>query len=220
MTSATKFQFGRTFDGQEKDGDLTWLKLKQETEKSYQLGFEDGMKEGLAKGPQDLENVCKNIEDEVRKICIHQENLESFLLVNTMKLFQITFQKMFPHFAKTQGINEIKNILESSLRRLIKEPVLTIKIAAAFEEGVKNHLADLIQSTGYFGKFVLTSSPSIEDFSVEMEWSDGGISHLTNGVRDELDVIFKEVLKDPHASFFDDEKQERSVSSDKEGEVQ
>lgn len=83
-------------------------------------------------------------------------------------------RKLHPEFARRFGLDEIEAAVLDCLRHLDRIPKVTIKVAPALAEAVKEKIEGLAEQAAFDGKLGVVGDPSLTPGDCRVEWGDGG----------------------------------------------
>jgi flagellar assembly protein FliH len=150
--------------------------LKKE---SYDAGFAAGKKAGkeeqiaqqtaiLAKIDQSAGLLMKNI------VAMAQEQEE-----HARGLALAIAKKVLPSFTKQNGLKEIEDLVNDTIREMAREPRLVIRIHEAEFDALNEKIQAIATQRAYPGKVVILSDAGIAAGDCRIEWADGGVERNT-----------------------------------------
>ncbi len=171
---------------------------EEELEAARQSGFAEGKAAGFAEAgeaqsrriagmiaalPQHLANLAGEIQaqDDERR----RSTLEAAITV---------VRKLFPRLARDNGLNEIRAVVDSCLKRLRDEPRLVIRCADADLDALKDAIEASVARSGFEGKLVFLADEEIAPGDVRTEWADGGAERHQADLWKEIDAIVARAL--------------------------
>ena len=83
-------------------------------------------------------------------------------------------RKLHPEFARRFGLDEIEAAVLDCLRHLDRTPKVTIKVAPALAEAVKEKAEGLAGQAAFDGKLGVVGDASLAPGDCRVEWGDGG----------------------------------------------
>jgi flagellar assembly protein FliH len=83
-------------------------------------------------------------------------------------------RKLHPEFARRYGLDEIEAAVLDCLHHLDRSPKVTIKVAPALAEAVKEKAEGLADKAAFDGKLGVIGDPSLALGDCRVEWGDGG----------------------------------------------
>lgn len=83
-------------------------------------------------------------------------------------------RKLHPEFVRRFGLDEIEAAVLDCLRHLDRTPKVTIKVAPALAEAVKEKVKGLAERAAFDGKLGVVGDSSLTPGDCRVEWGDGG----------------------------------------------
>lgn len=143
-----------------------------------------GAVEALPSQIAQLAGAAATAEDERRR-----DSLDAALTV---------VRKLFPHLARSHGLEEVQAVIEQCLERLRDEPRLVIRCADADLDALRERAEQSAAHDGFQGKLVLLGDERLSSGDVRVEWADGGAERGQAALWQEIDAVIARAL-DPAA---------------------
>jgi flagellar assembly protein FliH len=83
-------------------------------------------------------------------------------------------RKLHPEFVRRYGVDEIESAVADCLSHLDQVPKVTIKVAPALVEAVKEKTEGLAEQAAFDGKLGVVGDASLTPGDCRVEWGDGG----------------------------------------------
>ena len=83
-------------------------------------------------------------------------------------------RKLHPEFTRLYGLAEIEGAVVDCLANLDRTPKVTLKVAPALLETVREKAEGLAERASFDGKLLVAADPSLAPGDCRVEWGDGG----------------------------------------------
>jgi flagellar assembly protein FliH len=103
-------------------------------------------------------------------------------------------RKLHPEFARRYGVQEIESAVQDCLTHLDRLPKVTIKVAPALLEAVKEKTKALVAQAHFDGKLAVVGDAALGPGDCRVEWGDGGAERDQSRVWAQIDQAVEAAL--------------------------
>jgi flagellar assembly protein FliH len=199
MAQHRKFLFETEFEAaREGRGKGEEIPTHQHVEQARQQGYEEGRSAGRNEAEAErarLEtDALARIAREVGTIA--QRNAAGFeqLRQENMALALSIGRKLANRLMATQPLAEIEAVVEESLRRLMGEARIVIRLHESLLDAMQARVDAMIRSTGFAGQVILLAEDDIPPGDCRVEWADGGMTRAAATIESEIDSLIARAL--------------------------
>jgi flagellar assembly protein FliH len=188
MAAAEKFLFDTCFDKPDPRADVQAAPAaptftEQDMEEAKRAAFDAGVAEGRARAGQERESLVASaltrIDAEMTRL---HENLATILSQTECKAVEAAVtlvRKLLPGLARGRDMTEIEALIENSLRSLLDEPRVVVRVPDSLLDPLKEQIAAIAERSGFAGRVVLVVDRSLGASDCRVEWADGGVERDT-----------------------------------------
>ncbi|MGE4219107.1 MAG: FliH/SctL family protein [Alphaproteobacteria bacterium] len=97
-------------------------------------------------------------------------------------------RKLFPHYAETQGLDEIEALVHQSLASLLTPARITIRVAPDAVASLQDRMADAVAQAAFEGQATVVADPAIGPGDAAVDWGDGGATRDSARIWREIDA--------------------------------
>jgi flagellar assembly protein FliH len=84
-------------------------------------------------------------------------------------------RKLFPHLQERNAVAEVERIVLTVMARLLDQPELTVRVAAAIRDAVEERLQEVARSQGLEGRFSVAGDTELAVGDCHVTWVGGGV---------------------------------------------
>jgi flagellar assembly protein FliH len=107
--------------------------------------------------------------------------------------------KLFPAYQRRHGAEEIESLVRESLRIMVDEPRVVVRLNDANIDALKQRIADAASAAGFAGKVVLVGDEMVAPGDCTIEWADGGAERNGDRAWAEIDAVVRRIAETPPA---------------------
>lgn len=164
--------------------------LQEDLDKARLEGYQQGSQEMQALMREDIQTqslkALQNID----------EKLEPFLKTYQLPLKKIgdslkeiieaCFNKLMPHFDKTQILSQVEELIQTCLPVLISSPYVIIYVPLPVQEELWKKITSLPFFENYEGSIKILEGPTDKPYECSLQWEDGGASLNLKAVQEKI----------------------------------
>lgn len=195
MSLPKKFLFDTNLLAHE-DGALEARRLTEaDLARAQSQGFEAGRQVGQAEmrdqmltGAAQLEaEALTRIAAEIGPLrAVHEQHLQTYHREAVALALSIG-RKLAQALIARQPLADIEALVGDSLRRLVGEPRVVIRIDPALLDGLQARVDALAKRTGFTGQLILFGEDDLKPGECRIEWADGGAERDLDALHREID---------------------------------
>ena len=110
---------------------------------------------------------------------------------NALELCVVLMRRLFPEFQRRHGSGEIEQLVRDSLRVMIDEPRVVVRLSDDNPDLLREQIAAAATSAGFAGKVVLVGDDQIAPGDCAIEWADGGTERNGDRLWAEIDAAIR-----------------------------
>ncbi len=199
MKPSRKFLFDTAFDFDERRTDAG----QQNVESTYSADDLEAAKQsayadGLDQATQGFERrAAQALEEIARQLAtLHEAQAKSHETVqrNALEVAVSVVRKLFPGIEARDGLTMVENVVVDSLRQLLDEPRVVIRIHDSIIQALQDRLQQIAESVGFPGQLVLLGDDGLGLGDCRVEWADGGAERLSPSIWAEIDAAVERCL--------------------------
>lgn len=103
-------------------------------------------------------------------------------------------RKLHPEFARRFGLEEIESAIVDCLRHLDRTPKVTVKVAPALVEAIREKIEGLARQATFDGRLGVAGDESLTPGDCRVEWNDGGAERDQSRAWAQIDQAVEAVL--------------------------
>jgi len=103
-------------------------------------------------------------------------------------------RRLVPEYLQRHGTAEIEALLRDSLRNLLGEARVVLRVPDGDLDTINEHLAKIATRSGYAGRVVLIADDELGPGECRIEWADGGVERDTARLWREIELAAARVL--------------------------
>ena len=161
-------------------------------DEGFAAGKEQGIRETLAGAEQTTATALESIMEKINGIFRRQDEANISTVRDAINVAAAITRKMFPHFSKRGAAEEVEQVIQSIMEKVIDEPRLTITVSASLHENISARLGPIVSETGFEGKVVLNAEETLPPGDCRIEWGTGTASRDTEALWREIDFHIAE----------------------------
>lgn len=171
---------------------------EEELTLAREQAFEQGRQTGLQEAAQTLEQMVgmamASAAHYLQSLSAAQ-TAEAETMAREAAAVAVTIvRKLHPEFARRHGVEEIESAVLDCLSHLDRLPKVTVKVAPALVEAVKEKAKGLAQQVSFDGKLVVAGDASLAPGDCRVEWGDGGAERDQSAVWAQIDQAVEAAL--------------------------
>lgn len=201
MAAAKKFLFETSFDQARPvaSGGVSFVPKEKpaptfsekDLEEATQTAFAEGEAAGYARAAQSREalvaDTMARMEAGLAQIRETLAAEVAGLKGKAVEAALTVVRKLVPGLIRQSGMAEIEALIDTSLKSLLDEPRVVVRVCDSLLDPLKQQIAPLTERTGYAGRVVLIADDSLGESGCRVEWADGGVERDTSFVWAEVD---------------------------------
>src|SRR5579859_5375967 len=160
--------------------------------------FEQGRQTGLQEAAQSLEQMVgmamATAAHHLQAIGAAQAADAESLAQEAAAVAVAIVRKLHPEFARRYGVQEIESAVSDCLAHLERLPKVTIKVAPALLDAVKEKDKGLAAQVHFDGKLAVVGEASLTLGDCRVEWGDGGAERDQSRVWAQIDQAVEAAL--------------------------
>ena len=160
--------------------------------------FEQGRQTGLQEAAQSLEQMTgmalATAAHHLQAIGAAQAAETETLAQEAAAVAVAIVRKLHPEFVRRYGVEEIESAVMDCLSHLDRLPKVTVKVAPALVEAVKEKAKGLAQQVSFDGKLAVAGDPGLAPGDCRVEWGDGGAERDQSAVWAQIDQAVEAAL--------------------------
>ncbi|MEX2452271.1 MAG: FliH/SctL family protein [Rhodospirillales bacterium] len=161
-------------------------------DEGFAAGKEQGIRETLAGAEQTTATALESITEKINGMFRRQDEANTSAVRDAINVAAAITRKMFPHFSNRGAAEEVEQVIQSIMEKVIDEPRLTITVSASLHENISARLGPIISETGFEGKVVLNAEETLPPGDCRIEWGTGTASRDTEALWREIDFHIAE----------------------------
>ncbi|MEQ8195403.1 MAG: FliH/SctL family protein [Rhodospirillales bacterium] len=158
----------------------------------FAAGKEEGVRETLAGAEQMTATALETIVATIGDIFRRQDEANTSTARDAINVAAAITRKLFPYFSKRGADEEVQNVIQSVMERVIDEPRLTISVSASQHENIMARLGPIVSETGFEGKVILNAEDSLAPGDCRIEWGTGTALRDTAELWRDIDALIAE----------------------------
>lgn len=163
-------------------------------EEAFAQGHEQGTAEALAGAETRTAEALEALPGQFKEIFRRQAEAQDILVANGVQVAMAVMRKLFPAFARRGGADEIVKVVEDSVRRLIEESRVVLRVHPDLAEAVTARIAPTTARIGAESKVVVLGDAEIAFGDCRMEWDGGGAERDSARLWREIDAVIERNL--------------------------
>lgn len=192
---ARKFMFDRSFD------DATVVHRAQERKpvlmspdqidalkkESFDAGFEAGKPAGK---DEQIDRQNKTMSQIDRNLTILVKLMNKFAQeeeAHARNLSLAIAKKILPSFTAQNGLQEIENLVNDTLREMGREPRLVVRVHEAEFDALNEKIQEIATQRAFSGQVIILADADVSSGDCRIEWADGGIERNTPATMDAIE---------------------------------
>jgi flagellar assembly protein FliH len=194
-TPVRKFMFERSFDdaaivhrAQERKPVLMKPEqidaLKKE---ANDAGFEAGKIAGKEDQTARLDAILAKVDKNLTVLIGHMDALAQEQEAHTRQLALAIVKKILPTFTARAGLQEVEELLSSTIREMAREPRLVVRVHEAEFDAVNERVQAIALQRAYSGKAIVLADAEVAAGDCRIEWADGGIERNAQSTMDSVE---------------------------------
>lgn len=160
--------------------------------------FEQGRQTGLQEAAQSLEQMVgmamATAAHHLQAIGAAQAAEAESLAQEAAAVAVAIVRKLHPEFARRYGVEEIESAVLDCLAHLDRLPKVTVKVAPALLEAVKEKAKGLAAQVSFDGKLAVVADAAMPPGDCRVEWGDGGAERDQSRVWAQIDQAVEAAL--------------------------
>ena len=160
--------------------------------------FEQGRQTGLQEAAQSLEQMVgmalASAAHYLQALSAAQAAETETLAREAAAVAVTIVKKLHPEFIRRYGVDEIENAVKDCLSHLDRLPKVTVKVAPALVEAVKEKAKGLASQVSFDGKLAVVGDPALNPGDCRVEWGDGGAERDQSAVWAQIDQAVEAAL--------------------------
>jgi flagellar assembly protein FliH len=161
-------------------------------DEGFAAGKEQGIRETLAGAEQTTATALESIMEKINGIFRRQDEANTSTVRDAINVAAAITRKMFPHFSERGAAEEVEQVIQSIMEKVIDEPRLTITVSASLHENISARLGPIVGETGFEGKVILNAEETLPPGDCRIEWGTGTASRDTEELWREIDFHIAE----------------------------
>lgn len=163
-------------------------------EEAFAQGHEQGMVTAMETIEARLADVLEILPPHFAEVVRRQNEANDTLVANGMQVAVAVMRKMFPALARRAGESEVVKVVEDSVRRLIEESKVVLRVHPDLVDPVSKQLQPIIARVGAEGKLVILGDAGIVLGDCRLEWDGGGAERDSERLWREIDEVIERNL--------------------------
>lgn len=143
--------------------------------KAREEGHAAGTAEAVSAHEERVAGTLKALADGVASLLSAKDAMQREGERQAVELTRSILGKLFPAFARCNGLGEITALVASCLRECVDEPRLVLRVGDGLFERAQQRLAPMVSASGYPGKLVILADEALAGSDCRVEWADGGV---------------------------------------------
>lgn len=200
---AQKFLFEARFDAQAARESAEQRAARErtaakESEAVHAAAFEEGRQAGRAEAERDLahatEKTLASVADGLKRLHAQRHEMQAELTANAVNVAVTLVGKLLPALMRRHALAEIEALIETTLRQLLNEPRVVVRLHDSRLDALKAHIDDIARRCGFDGDVVLLADPELAPEDCRIEWADGGAERNVDRLWHEIERAFARFL--------------------------
>jgi flagellar assembly protein FliH len=163
-------------------------------EQAFEAGRQEGLQEAAAALEQMLGMAMATCAHYLQGLSAAQAAANEEMVRDATHVAVTMLRKLHPAFCRLHGVEEIERAVAECLENRIEQARVTVKVAPDLVEAVEAKCSELVASSGYEGKLIVTPDPALGLGDCRVDWGDGGAEQLGAKAWAEIDRIVAETI--------------------------
>ena len=160
----------------------------------FEQGKEEGIREAAAATEQRVLETLNSLNQQTQKIFQEMEDVNATAIQNAMSIGASIVKKLFPYLNQRQAMNEVEELIQTTIQQVISEPEIRIRVNSGLYEAINERFLPIISNMGHDNKMKLISDNEMPEGNCQIEWESGGASRDTTSMWQEIDDILQRNL--------------------------
>jgi flagellar assembly protein FliH len=171
---------------------------EEELTLAREQAFEQGRQTGLQEAAQTLEQMVgmalATAAHHLQALGAAQAAEAETMAQEAAAVAVTILKKLHPDLARRYGVSEIENAVMDCLSHLDRLPKVTVKVAPALVDEMKEKTKSLAAQASFDGKLVFVGDEGLAPGDCRVEWGDGGAERDQGAVWAQIDQAVEAVL--------------------------
>jgi flagellar assembly protein FliH len=171
---------------------------EEELTLAREQAFEQGRQTGLQEAQQSLEQMVgmalATAAHHLQAIGAAQTAEAETIAQEAAAVAVSIVKKLHPDFARRYGVQEIESAVTDCLAHLDRLPKVTVKVAPALLEPVKEKAKGIAAQVHFDGKLAVIGDPTLALGDCRVEWGDGGAERDQSRMWGQIDQAVEAAL--------------------------
>ncbi len=156
--------------------------MDQFAKENFDIGFAEGHKVGHEEQTRQLITTMNKIETRLSELIAQMAIIADAQFKQAREIAMAVVAKILPATARQNGLGEISQLIEQSLRDMLHEPRLVVRVNDSEFEAINIKIEEISARHAYSGKIVLLADTGIARGDCRIEWADGGVERNQSSV--------------------------------------
>lgn len=162
-----------------------------------QAAIAEARAEAQATAESALAQALTKAQQQIERLIAGQQRADAAFAEQAVGVARAIAGRLFPDLARRHGLGEVEAVVRACLDDLRGEPRVTIRVAEALAEPLRDRLGALARDSGYDGSLNLVGDAEMTVGDCKVEWADGVGARLSGEIWHAADAAIERVLGHP-----------------------
>lgn len=176
-------------------------KREAELDAARREAYERGVRDGRQAAESDLAGLTlaavTDLAPRIATLIAEQEQQNAVARQGAVRVAVEIVKKLYPHFERRHGLDEIEGLVRACFEELGAEPRLVVRVGPELAAPLKERIDELAVKAGYPGRVVLVPADDLNGAEARVEWADGGVTRDPDRLWDVINRLVEKALAEP-----------------------
>lgn len=173
---------------------FTEEELRQACDEAFAAGREEGQRDAMGQAERRMADSLDMIGARLVNALEGLDKAREEATANAIAVAMGIARKLLPDLARRDPLGEVVAVVEQAMEKVLEEPRVAIRVAAADLASLEPMIADLARAKGYEGRVLVLGDPDLPPGDCRIEWRDGGAERDMAALWAEVDAVIERNL--------------------------